>query len=152
MGRKTKGFKTDKVVVNIPDLCRLDPAGTTPDKLETLLTEILRIPKAQSTYKPIRRLCNMPPTVRMAVNIKTVFDIMCSGTIVDTLRAVLTDDEYQILCTIDQSGMSLESRRIAHTLMDINARIKAVQVFGPQMRHYSTQKSHKLIQRLLDNQ
>jgi len=147
---KQKGFKRKQPEVSQPTLMRLDPAGTTPDKLENLLYEVLHNAQAECTYKTLRNMANIQPSVRLALNIKLVLGIMCDGKIRPNLLGVLTADEYSLLCTIDSSGVSLDSRRIAHTLFDISARIKVVQEFGAQIRHYNTQSAHKLIERPLD--
>ena len=151
MGRR-KGFAKPK-----PDLSaaqpvdRLERIATTEPRLEILLIEMTRHGRSKRCYESIKRLAAMPPALRLAINLKTCLQLLADKGVENVLRDGLTRDELETLKEIDSSGITTESRRTAHSLMDIEARIQLVTVFKGMFRDMRTRKQHMLETRLLDN-
>jgi len=151
MGSKGKGFSKPKPDLGMQQpIERLEQIATTAPRLERLLAEVLERRLSQPTYGLFKKLANASPVIRLVMNLKTVLGVMCSKDIENVLQDGLSPEERRILMEADASGMSLESRRTAHSLLNIEARIKMVNVFGGLFRDMRTRKNHVLQARPLD--
>lgn len=151
MGRQ-KGFARVRPDLGIAQpLDRLDSIITTEPRLEILLTEMVKHGLLQEYRDMIIRLAELTPTARLVVNLKTCLTLMAATGVENVLRDGLTPIEYKTLTAIDSSGITTESRRTAHSLMDIEARITLVSVFRGLFRDMRTRKQHMLERRPLDN-
>ena len=128
---KGKGFAKPKPVLGMPNPIEpLEQIATTAQRLERLLAEVLERRLSPRCYGLFKKLAYMPPVVRLVLNLKTVLGVMCSKDIENVLLDGLSKDERDVLSEADASGMSLESRRTAHSLLNIEARIKFINIFG----------------------
>jgi len=147
---KRKGFTSRPNIDDTPTLDRLESIATTEPRLEILLVEIVKYGLSQRCHGSIKHLATMPPRHRLAVNLKTCLNLMANKGVDNVLQDGLTPDELDALKEIDSSAMTTESRRTAHSLMDIEARIKLVSTFQGLLNHMQTRKQHMLESRPLD--
>lgn len=151
MGGRSKGFDAKKRDLSVvPPIGKLNTIATTVPRLEKLLAEILALRLTPRTYGIMKRYAQMPPTYRLAVSLKTVVGLLASKDVTDVIREGLTKDERDTLIEIDGSGMSLESRRTAHSLLDIDFRTRQLEAFGRIFRDMRTRSKHVLTDKLLD--
>jgi len=151
MGKLSKGFESKKPDLSeAPPIGKLNSIATTIPRLEKLLAEILKFGLSPRAYGMIKRYAQMPPTYRLAVSMKTVIGLMADKDVADVMSEGLTKDERGTLVEIDGSGMSLESRRTAHSLLDIEYRTRLVDTFGRIFRDTRTRSKHMLKDKLLD--
>jgi hypothetical protein len=128
----------------------LNQLATTADRLEVLMTDMLHYRLSSHCIEVIKRMASLPPLIRLMVNLKQVLTLIKEQDIQPDLRAVLTPDEYTVLLEIDSSNMGIESRRTAHSLFDIEARIKFVASYGGTFKDVRLRESHRLVSRPLD--
>jgi len=121
----------------------------TDDRLTELLGAI-HGKVSPKTYGVLLRLAKMPPAVRLTVNIKTVLDLLVGNNIEDILREGLTQDEFETLVEIDRLGVSPSAKETAHSLMDIDDRLAAVNALNATYRDRRTKRRHVIVPRLLD--
>jgi hypothetical protein len=128
----------------------LNQLATTSDRLEALMTDMLHYRLSSHCTEAIKRMASLPPLIRLMVNLKQVLTLIKEQDTQPDLRAVLTPDEYTVLLEIDSSNMGIESRRTAHSLFDIEARIKFVASYGGTFKDVRLRESHRLVSRPLD--
>lgn len=68
------------------------------------------------------KLANLPPTIRLAVNLRSLIGQMVRGPINNILVEGLTPVEQRALVELDQSGLSVTLRELAHRLLNIHQR------------------------------
>jgi len=148
---KLKGFERDRPTVGVnPAISKVKELPTTEQRLSALLAEILKLGLSPRSYGVCKRLAYMQPQHRLAANIKTLVSLMCERDTVAVLSGGLTDHEKETLIEIDSSTMSLEGRRTAHSLMDVEARSQIIDAVGATMRAAKLRKSHVLTKKALD--
>lgn len=148
---KLKGFERDKPVVGVSSaISKVKELPTTEQRLSALLAEILKLGLSPRCYGVCKRLAYMQPQHRLAANMKTLISLMCEREAKDVLSGGLTDHEKDTLSEIDSSSMSLESRRTAHSLIDVEARSNLMTAIGAAMRTAKASKSHVLTKKALD--
>ena len=121
----------------------------TDDRLTELLGAI-HGKVSPKTYGVLLRLAKMPPAVRLTVNIKTLLDLLVGTHIENVLREGLMQDEFEALVEIDRLGISTSAKETAHSLMDIDDRLAAVNALNATYRDRRTKRKHVIVQRLLD--
>ena len=151
MGGLSKGFDSPKPDLSVvPPIEKLNSIATTAPRLEQLLAEILKHRLSLRAYGMMKRYAQMPPAYRLAVSLKTVIGLMADKDVTDVMSGGLTKDERGTLSEIDGSGMSLESRRTAHSLLDIEFRTWQIDAFSRIFRDMGTRSKHVLTDKLLD--
>lgn len=130
---------------------RLEQIATIAPRLEVLLTEISKRRLSPRCYGLFKRLAYTVPVFRLALNLKTVIGQLCTRDVSNILTDGLTEDEHDALVEVDSSSMPLEARRTAHSLLDIDARIKLRDTLTGVFRDMQTRKSHVLTDKPLDN-
>jgi hypothetical protein len=153
MGKgRRKGFRRKKRPISDPvALDTLDPIATTVERLEMLLGEILQHKQlSPRCYGMMKHLAHMPPAVRLATNLKTVLDVLMTKEVSNMLQDALTRDEREVLMAIDASSMSLESRRTAHSLLNVDTRVREMTALHKLFRDMGTRRSHVLEDKPLD--
>lgn len=133
---KTKGFSKPKPCCGMPaPLEKLDRIMTTAARLEELMTEITTRHLPPQCYDLIKRMASMPPAIRLVVSLKNTLELMRERNVTNALLDGLTADERDALIAIDSSGMSMETRRTAHSLFYIEARALMIELFGELFRN-----------------
>lgn len=148
---KRKGFlaKSQAVTPRI-GMVPLDPIATTVPRLERLLEEILERKLSPRCYGLVKRFSHLEPAVRLSVNLKSILDSLAVKEVTNILSDGLSKAERQVLMEIDASDMSLESRRTAHTLFNLDTRRKLADVVVRVFRDTRTRKNHVLVDKPLD--
>lgn len=150
MGRR-KGFPSPKPDLSQPIVIeQLDPIATTTGRLELLLAEILRHRLSPRCYGVIKNLAQMPPAVRLALNIKTVVNQLSQFNVSDVLSTGITRKEREVLEEIDASSISSEARRTAHSLMSIDVRANVISSLRGVFKDMRTRHNHMLADKPLD--
>lgn len=148
---KLKGFERDRPLVGVTAISKVQELPTTEQRLSALLAEILKLGLSPRCYGVCKRLAYMQPKHRLSANMKTLISLMCErDSVPDVLSGGLTDHEKETLVEIDSSSMSLEGRRTAHSLIDVEARSQLISAIGKTMRAAKTRKSHMLTRKVLD--
>ena len=149
---KGKGFARRKPDLSVaPTVDRLEQIATTVPRLEVLLTAIIERKLSPRCYGMIKRLAHTAPVFRLIMNLKACLGQLCVKDIENVLQDGLSKDEREVLIELDASAMSLEARRTAHSLLNIEARIKLVTAFGGVFRDMRTRKNHILVGKPLDD-
>ena len=91
-------------------------------ELGQLLTALETLRLSPATQQLFRRLAELPPEIRLAVNLKAFLkqNILCE--ITQILREGVTPAEYQALAEVDCSSLPLKLREVAHGLLSIRER------------------------------
>ena len=145
MAAKHKGFSKQKPEKQQPvPLNKMEQIATTSARLERLLAEILETRLPPQCYGTIKRLAHIAPAYRLLLNMKAVLTLLCARNIENILQDGLTEDERAVLMAIDASGMSIESRRTAHSLFNLIARAAVVRALDGMFRDMRTRRNHVL--------
>ena len=147
--------------IDLPAVEQLNAISTTQDRLEMLMAEIVNRRMSTSCYDLVRYLAYMTPFQRLKYNIKNTLWLMgyrlkvAQGlnedpAAINVLIDGLTYEERQVLMEIDSSGASLEARRTAHSLMDLEVRQKLAENLGGTFKDRWERRSHKLVSKPLD--
>lgn len=145
---KRKGFVPRRRTEYIEAVDPMDSIATTPPRIEQLLTEILRL--SPRCYGMMKHNARIQPAYRLSAHLKTLVDMMASKDSDDVLQDGLTDDERAVLTEIDGSGISLESRRTAHSLLNVETRSRVFGMLHRVYRDLKLRKNHVLEDRPLD--
>lgn len=145
-----------------PEITRVHAISTTRERLESLMGEIINRKLSVACYDLMRYLAYMTPFRRLEYNIRTTLWLMgyrlkitqtdgedCTS--LNILIDGLTHEERLALMEIDASGASLEARRTAHSLLDVDVRQKIAQQLGGTFKDRWERVRHKLIDRPLDS-
>lgn len=149
---KKKGFarKLPQVGACAAPMAELDPIATTVPRLARLVEELKALNLPPRCYGLLYQYAHMRPADRLALNMKTTLDALAVKDVTDTLSDTLTDAEHAALMAVDASTMSLESRRTAHSLLNVEWRRRAVQHFCRIFKDMRTRKGHVLVRKPLD--
>lgn len=144
-----------------PGVGHLDYIATNPERLEKLLEEILERHLSDDCYDLMRYMACMSPLQRLAHNLNNVITLLKlrlnRGYTTDISRSILnllTDgiswEERNVLMEIDASGTSLEVRKTAHSLLDMETRRRFVEYLGGAFIDRRARERNMLIEKPLD--
>ena len=99
-------------------------ANTLPsaDELRTLGRECIDCRVSDKSKLLMARLASLPPTVRLIVNFKSLLAQMATGPIFNVLTEGLAPQERAALVELDVRGLSVQSREVAHGLLNVHER------------------------------
>ena len=143
--QKPKPNKSGKIPVS-----SVEKISTTNDRLEKLLGEVVEKQLPRAVYEYLKRLACMPPAVRLAVNLKDTISLMSDQDVTNPLVDGLPSDVREVLIAVDSASISLESRRTAHSLFNVEARVKVIETMSGYFRDTRTRKGHMLSRKPLD--
>jgi hypothetical protein len=142
---KRKGFQqTQNVGILSPPVSYLEKIDTTSDRLTSFVDEMLKRGLSKTTQRLFTKLAHQSANVRLAVNLKVVMDNLATGNLDDTLVDGLTPDERMSLLEIDASGMNIEFRRTAHSLLNVDSRMRVGKTLGGLFRDVRTRTNHHI--------
>lgn len=81
---------------------------------------------SEETQLLLGRLMSYPPNVRLIVNLKRLIGMMVDGPIYNVLTEGLTPAEHAALAELDIKGLTSRSREVAHGLLNIHERWRAM--------------------------
>ena len=117
---------TDK----LPDTTLRGCAFATVEELRALGVELRDKGVSDETRMLLARLASYPPAVRLTVNLKTLLGLMTGLPKYRTIHSVLGEGllpvERQALVELDMCGLSIHAREVAHGLLNVHERWKAM--------------------------
>ena len=143
---KSKFYNKKPVVGVFIPVEHLAMVDTTTDKLKLLVKEMGLRGLNKVYVNLITRLATLPPAVRLSVNIKIITDVLANRDITNVLADGLVKTEREALKAIDGSGMSTELRRTAHSLLDMDTRMRLVTGLHKLFRNKRTRRAQVLNQ------
>jgi hypothetical protein len=148
---KKKGYTPPKPLAgDTGNIRRLEELPTITRRLERLLEEIVEHRLSPRCFGLFKKMAYIEPCYRLVMNLKIALSLICDKDVRSVLQGGLTPEEKAALIEVDMSGMSLESRRTAHSLLDLDGRAELIRTFGHDMRDLRTRKSQVLVKRALD--
>jgi len=132
------------------DNWRLDGIATTPDRLEQLLSDIVRCRLSRRCYALMCELAYMTPLKRLRRNLSIVWYLLGENPDANLLTDGFHPEERRALMSIDAAGTSLESRRTAHSLLDTEERRRVIELFKGTFKDRRERVAHRLVELPLD--
>lgn len=145
MSSRTKLARAALARYDIP----VEKIATTPERLERLLAEVLER-GLQEPYRSLRRRAQLPPDIRLVVNLKELMRQMLRDRVSVVVPDGLAPGSLDTLRAVDSSDISMDSRRTAHSLYDMEARASFITYFDGLFRDMRSRKRHHLVQKPLD--
>jgi hypothetical protein len=148
---KRKGFPSPGPDLSQPIVIeQLDPVATTEGRLEQLLVEIKKHRLSPRCFGLMKRYAQMPPAVRLSVNIKSVVDKLSTGDIQNVLLDGLSQHERDVLEELSVAGVSRDAQRTAHSLLNIDVRANVVAALRRTFKDMRSRRRHTLKDKPLD--
>lgn len=119
---------------------RVAPAGSLhDDELGLFLQEARKILPDQH-FRLMEKLAHMPPARRLAVNLKSLADIMAEREVTDVAQDGLTEKERGALIELHRRGATPRVRQIASALLAVEERSDFVGYMGRCFKDLVTRK------------
>ena len=99
------------------------------DDLRELGRECRERGVSERTRLLLGRLASYPPNVRLVVNLKMLTGLLVNGPVYNVLTEGLTPLEHAALVELDMKALSSRSREVAHGLLNIHERWRAMKEF-----------------------
>lgn len=125
--------------------------ATTAVRLEKLLTEIVTLKLSKQCYSIIYDLAYTPPFQRLITNLSLALWLVRKRKGFNVLTDGLTHEERCALIEIDGANTSSESRRTAHSLFDIDERLRLLSLFSGTFADRWERIRHMLVEKPLDH-
>jgi len=92
----------------------------------------------QPLYGVLERLATLPPSRRLAVNLKVLVGLMGEQEVTDVFRFGVTRQERAVLAALQVGKYSPRMKEIGHQLLGIKERARLVGVLGTRFRELVT--------------
>ena len=89
----------------------------------------------------LAKLANMPPPIRLSVNLKTLMNLMIKERVRNVLTEGLTPDEHSALVELDVRGLPSTMREVAHGLLNVHERWQAMKALGRMFRESHSRRN-----------
>ena len=125
--------------------------ATTADNLEQLLTEIVDLRLSSKAFNMMYDLAHLRPFQRLMSNMSMALWLVKGHRPFNALTDGLSPEEREVLIEIDSANTSLDARRTAHSLLDIEERLRLIKLFTGTFKDRWERRRHVLTKRPLDD-